>query len=329
MYTRRIERQEQSSYVEIPFEMPAGVEELHVSYEVQSHGEAKAVIDLGVRDVHRVRGWSGGARSGFRIGREQATPGYLPGGLEPGGWAVLHNAYQVPEEGCTVTVTVELVTESPRWLKGDLHMHSVHSDGSFTLEENAAEMERLGCDFLAMTDHNTCSQNFAYPRGTGLVMIPGMEVTTNFGHANLLGVADPLDDFRVAGQEDVNRRLRTARERGASIVLNHPHCDYCPWLWDFTVDHDWVEVWNGPWRESNNRALQWWDGQLRKGRRLVAVGGSDTHRPDPFVRHGSPTTFVYAESRTVQGILAGIAKGRVCMAYGPQGPLWSSAAVST
>lgn len=317
---RDIRKEEESRYIEVPFELPEGVEEIRVSYRVESHGQPPAVIDLGVRDAERVRGWSGGARTEFRLGLEKATPGYVPGPLTPGGWAVLHNAYKVPAEGCTVTVAVELRQRTPRWLKGDLHMHSVHSDGSFTLVENARIMEELGCDFLAMTDHNTFSQNLAYPRLTDIVLIPGMEFTTNFGHSNFLGAADPLDDFRVGGMEDVRRRLATARERGARIVLNHPHCTMCPWLWDFDVDFDWVEIWNGPWTPANQATLDWWHGQLAAGRRLTAVGGSDMHRPDPYRRHAMPTTWVRSDAKTVAGILAGLERGQAVLSYAPEGP---------
>ncbi|SDN72014.1 hypothetical protein SAMN04487897_104191 [Paenibacillus sp. yr247] len=319
-YRREIKHEEQSAYIEVPFEMPDQVEEIHVSFFVNSFGEAKPVIDLGVRDSHKVRGWSGGARSEFTIGLEKATPGYLPGELASGDWAVLHNAYKVPKEGCEVTITITFYFHTPRWLKGDLHTHSVNSDGTFTLEENASIMEQLGCDFIAMTDHNAVSQNYSYPRNTSVVMIPGMEFTTNFGHSNFLGVAEPIDDFRVSGQADVNERIATARERGAKIVLNHPHCDFCPWEWDLNVDHDWWEVWNGPWTARNERALAWWQEQLASGRHLVAVGGSDVHRPDRFVKHAMPCTWVYAETKTVNGILQAIDKGHVGISYSPDGP---------
>ena len=85
-FKRYIEHSEQSTYIEVPFQMPERVEEIHVSYQVESHGDeaAKAVIDLGIRDAERVRGWSGGARQEFSIGLNQATPGYQPGRLAPG-----------------------------------------------------------------------------------------------------------------------------------------------------------------------------------------------------------------------------------------------------
>ncbi|MBB6733746.1 CehA/McbA family metallohydrolase [Cohnella sp. CBP 2801] len=319
-FTRAVARGEQGGYLEIPFEMPDRVEELHVEYRVESPGEEKAVIDLGVRDATRIRGWSGGARTCFRIGTERATPGYMPGPLAPGRWAVVHNAYRVPEEGCVVSVTVRLSFRTPRWLRGDLHTHSVHSDGKFTLAENAAIMERLGCDFIAMTDHNAVSQNEAYPRETDLVMIPGMEFTTNYGHCNFLGVPDPLDDFRVANQADVDAKLAEARRKGAMLVLNHPLCEYCPWEWSLDAEFDAVEIWNGPFADRNARALAWWQRQLALGRRLVAVGGSDVHRPDRFVKHAMPCTWVLAETRTAAGILDGIAKGHVVISHAPDGP---------
>ena len=53
---------------------------------------------------------------------------------------------------------------------------------------------------------------------------------------------------------------------------------------------------------------------------LVAVGGSDAHRPDPYVIHGMPTTWVYSKSLTSSEILKSIDKGHVVLSYSPDGP---------
>ena len=42
-------------------------------------------------------------------------------------------------------------------LRGSLHNHSTWSDGHNTLEEVAAQMHELGCDYWAITDHSTSS----------------------------------------------------------------------------------------------------------------------------------------------------------------------------
>lgn len=318
---RGIRQEEEREYhLELPFELPDRTEELQVEIEIEPLGEGRLTVDLGLKDPRRVRGWSGGARTRFSVGREKATPGYLPGELVPGKWAVLLGAYRVPPSGCRVVVRIRCLPETPRWLKGDLHSHTVHSDGSYALNEAVSIMEALGCDFLATTDHNTASQNFAHPKESPVVLIPGLELTTNDGHANLLGAVDPLTDFRVRRLEDVRARFAEAKDKGAVVVLNHPHCGDCPWEWGFEVDHDWVEVWNGPWTDRNERALAWWHAQLAAGRRLVAVGGSDVHKPHPHVKHAVPTTWAYADSRTSAGILAGIGRGHAFISESPEGP---------
>ncbi|GAX90060.1 CehA/McbA family metallohydrolase [Effusibacillus lacus] len=319
--TRTIHSGEQGSYIEVPFQLPEDTKELYVSYQVKSSGTDPCIVDLGVKDPMRVRGWSGGARTEFTIGMEKATPGYLSGHLVPGQWAVLLGAYKIPKGGCEVTLTLEFKGKQRSWLKGDLHVHSEHSDGTYSLWEKARRIEAIGLDFVALTDHNTVSQNFSYPKDSPVIFIPGMELTTNSGHCNLYGVEDPLQDFRVTSMEELHERIREAREKGAKISLNHPYCPNCGWKWDFSVDHDWVEVWNGPWRPSNQQTLNWWQEQLVSGRRLVAVGGSDTHGPHHSIKYGMPTNWVFSESRTSEGILDAIDRGHVFLSFSPEGPI--------
>jgi hypothetical protein len=321
--SRRIIHDEESSYIEVPFSVPTGTEQIKVKMEVIQEGVASSIIDLGVKDQHRVRGWSGGARSEFFIYQEKATPGYLPGELEAGEWAVILGAYKVAAKGCMVNLTIEYTLEELRWLKGDLHTHSVHSDGTFTLREKADICEEAGLDFLGLTDHNAASQNEAYPRDVDTLFIPGMELTTNKGHLNLFGVKDPIRDFRVNTMEELHSVLKEARDNGSYISLNHPYCRNTGWRWEWDFDYDWVEVWNGPWRDENQDALDWWQENLVSGKRLVAVGGSDVHRPHPYVIHGMPTTWVYSKSLTSAEILKSIDQGHVVLSYSPKGPFIS------
>jgi hypothetical protein len=311
-------------FVEVPFEVPAGTERVSVSCEVQGYQFAGQVVDLGLADPAGSRGWSGGARAEFRVEREKATPGYLPGEMRPGRWAVVVSSNRIPPGGCRVTLTVTCTMERYRWLRGDLHLHSVHSDGRYELAEVLRLSEAAGLDFIALTDHNTSSQNLAYPRESRLVCIPGMELTTYRGHCNMLGLTGPVRDFRVRTKADLHERLREARQTGASISINHPFkdCDTpgCRWEWGWDVDYDWVEVWNGPWVQCNKEALDWWQGQLVGGRRLVAVGGSDTHRPNQPTRHGTPTCWVWSRSRSVEAILEAVHAGHLFITYSPEGP---------
>src|SRR5204862_113567 len=47
----------------------------------------------------------------------------------------------------------------PGWYRGDLHLHSVHSDGGRDLDELAAAARVAKLDFIVSTEHNTNSAN--------------------------------------------------------------------------------------------------------------------------------------------------------------------------
>jgi hypothetical protein len=122
--------------------------------------------------------------------------------------------------------------------------------------------------------------------------------------------------------------MRAAAEAGAVVSVNHPKPFGPPWEYDTVGAAHAVEVWNGPWPGLNSVALELWERRLREGRRLAAVGGSDTHllrSPDPDMRHsrglGGPTTWVEAGARPdVAAILGGMRAGRTFVSASPAGP---------
>ena len=48
--------------------------------------------------------------------------------------------------------------------RGDLHTHTVHSDGALTVDELARFAAESGLDFIAVTDHNTISHHRELPQ---------------------------------------------------------------------------------------------------------------------------------------------------------------------
>ncbi|REE92830.1 hypothetical protein A8990_103132 [Paenibacillus taihuensis] len=315
---RWIGKEEERTYLEVPFLIDGEVERIDISYRYERGGEEAAVVDIGLRSPDRIVGWSGGARDTFFLGKEKATPGYLCGSIVNGEWSVLLGAYKIPSSGLEVVVEVELSLRRGRWMKGDLHMHSVHSDGSYTIEQAKQSCRERGLEFMALTDHNTISQNqAALAPDEQLLIIPGVELTSYYGHANVFGAPETLRDFRIVSADQAAEVLADTRERGGFVSLNHPFCPACPWELGFGEQYDAIEVWNGPWRALNEQAVAWWQGQLEHGRRIVALGGSDTHRIDRFVKHGRPTASVWTESDSVSGLLEGIRLGRVVLSFDP------------
>jgi len=309
-------------YVELPFTCPADAVLLDVALEFAQ--EPEAVVDFGVLDPVGVRGWSGSARRSARIAQALATPGYRPGPLPSGRWAVLLGAYRLPADGLVVRANVRCLMRGPRWLKGDLHLHTLHSDGQDAPWQVADAAAELALDFVALTDHNTATAWADFPVREDVFAVPGYEWTTSAGHCNLLGEGCALPDFRVRDPGDAAALLGAARTADAFACVTHPFddaCAGCAWGWGLDLPFDAVEVWNGPWRPCNHQALTWWQGQLERGRRLPALGGSDHHAPHPFVRRGMPTTWVLAEEPTPQGVLAALRAGHAALSVGPEGPL--------
>ncbi len=312
---RWIAKEEEKTYLELPFMVEGQIERIEVQYSYERR-DGSTVIDIGLRSPERIVGWSGGARNSFFVGLDKATPGYLAGLLPTGEWHVLLGAYRVPDGGCEVKVELKIVRNHSRWMKGDLHMHGVHSDGSYSIAAAIQSCKDKGLEFMAFTDHNNASQNLStLAADDQLVLIPGVELTSYKGHANLLGQLDALDDFRILTPEQAAAALGGAADKGALVSLNHPFCPDCPWELGFDVPYDAIEVWNGPWRPLNETAVRWWQEQLASGRRLVAIGGSDTHGENPHVAHGTPTTYVRAEAESKEEILRAIRQGRVVLSF--------------
>jgi hypothetical protein len=231
-------------------------------------------------------------------------------------------AYKVAPEGVTVAYEVKITAKSLRLLKGDLHAHTLASDGVHTVDELAAKARRHGLDFLAITDHNQMISARELPHAAGLTLIPGMEWTHFRGHANFLGVDQPMEScFAANSPDEILARFVGARERGALITLNHPFEEGCGFQFDMhSLPFDCLEVWNGPMRESNLRAVGLWQNLLAAGEKIAISGGSDYHRDTPFIFLGGPTTCVFAQSAGVSDILSALRQGHAYITFAPGGP---------
>ncbi|MBE9507294.1 MAG: PHP domain-containing protein [Chloroflexi bacterium] len=352
-----------SAFPLLPFEVPTGIARLRVHYQVSHQlGGGKAgwqegnIVDIGLFDprgaefltARGFRGWSGSSRRELFIAADDATPGYLPGPLQPGTWRVVLGLYQLAPEGCDYQVVVTLekgsgvaegqkdrgrdekpspdAASGPRWYRGDLHAHTWHSDGSAPLADLMAAARTQGLDFVAVTEHNTISHLpmlSAHPT-PDLLAIPGVEITTYHGHANVWPV-DDFVEFRCQNDDQMAQVREAVRARGALFSINHPKEGGPPWEFGDLFEPDCIEVWGSPWIVSNYQSLAVWDAQLRQGKRITGVGGSDKHQ-GPFTGElgwyeiGTPCTWVYADALTVQAVVAGLRAGRVFISEGPAGP---------
>ena len=224
------------------------------------------------------------------------------------------------EQGRHRTVTPQQVFgRGARWWRGDLHMHTVHSDGNWTIAELFAGALNSGLDFICITDHNTASHHAEIDRlrasSKQPLVLRGEEITTYGGHTNAWGLpSGTWIDFRTHPGDDarISNIAAQAHRAGALISINHPFalCGGCAWSYMSAAgDFDGIEVWNGTWDPTDELALTMWDKILQSGRRITAIASSDSHRPDTPIGH--PTTHVAANALSKTALLQAIRQGRV------------------
>ena len=361
--TGQITRDDHQTYREIPFTVPPGTKNITLDFAYTGK-EDRTVIDIGVRDPQGQRGWSGGNKNHIEIGSQAATPSYRPGPIQPGEWKLVLGIPNIREgqtASYTATVNFSRASDRPaaslgvrkaattpdadasKWRRGDFHTHTAHSDGSCGPEGERGPCPTLSTfiaardanlDFVAVTDHNTITQltdiRILQPLFPAPLLIPGTEITTFNGHANVIGNTGFLD-FQLGSPRlpALAKLFDQVEAQGAFISVNHPSlpsgeaCMGCGWT---VKDTDWsrvtaIEVINGASMRTSGpegafNGIAFWEARLRQGHRITAIAGSDNHdatdttgaKQSPV---GTPATVVYAEDLSTQAIIAGVKSGRV------------------
>ena len=115
----------------------------------------------------------------------------------------------------------------------DLHAHSSVSDGTETPTQLIRAAVSAGLGALALTDHDSTAgwqEAKLAAAGTGLTVIPGMELSTNFGPASVHMLAylfDPTNGDIVTE----TARIRDGRLHRAELIVQRIAQDY-PLTWD-------------------------------------------------------------------------------------------------
>ncbi len=363
--TGSLRRSDGKSYRHHAFRVPEGVAAIRIGFDYdRGRDYPHSLVTLQVFDPHSCRGaahrfapWQE-----MEIGGLHATPGFLPGPIMAGEWVVeidVHcviprgdgkaNEYSLTVDGSETeageafrpgsqlmstrtasrTLRAGSVRRAGEWLRGELHIHSNHSDGRWTTTDIAERARDRGIDFLFLTDHNTASgvETLRAQLAGAVTVHPGIELTTFHGHALALG-ADRWLDWRTGlDGRTANDVARDVREAGSFFVVAHPDappddvCTGCRWTHaDFDPARaDAVEVWGGLWdgpEERNQGCLDLWRSWLNRGHRLAATGATDAHRPEDW-EGAVPLTYVRAADTSLPALLEGLRAGRTYVSSGP------------
>jgi len=359
--TGTVTRADYQHNIAVPFDVPQGVDRMGVEM-TYTRPDGRTVINLGLFDGASFRGWSGSNKHAVVVDANNATPSYTAGPVGGRRWS-LDLGVSYIGEGTSSTYTAKIwfwhhgdrpavSTFSPeplrtaaRWYRGDFHMHTGESDGFCDSKEGrhvpcpvfktveAAEEQHL--DFIAISDHNNVGHYNAMrelqPYFDDVLLIPGRELTTAQGHANMFGTTEFVD-YRLGGKgaPDMATMLRRAVEAGAIVSVNHPNspsdyrCRGCGWTApdDAMASVSGMEAMNGGGLRmlmsggTVGDSFARWESEIAKGRRITAMGGSDDHDVR-LGRYGVgfPTTLVYAPNLSERAILDAVKAGHVWLDF--------------
>jgi hypothetical protein len=349
-FTDVIQPSQIKQHLLVPFQVPSGIRQIDIKFDYEPHKVEgrNNLLTLTLFDSHQVRG------EGHKMQPQQqvtisptmATPGYVAGELPSGEWTVAINTHMVlapvtyrlqiqlsTQETATATQNLPVGSTAGRgsgWYRGDLHGHTIHSDGSWDVPDLVAYARSQGLDFVTLTDHNTISglAQIASLSADDLLTMGGMELTTYYGHVLALGVRDWIDWRVQTGVRTMSDILQEVEQHRGLFVIAHPMslgdpiCTGCDWQYADVMPGQarCIEIWNTTWDEPDSRnelALQLWYRWLNERYRMVATTGSDIHhKPRSNTKYGRDT--VYAQELSERAILNAVRQGHLYLSVGPR-----------
>jgi len=205
------------------------------------------------------------------------------------------------------------------WLKGNIHTHTINSDGKCTPGELALEYERHGYDFVFLTDHD--KRTVPDERIRKPLLIPAEEIAFSFKGYGYHFVCLGLKKEWPAGScRSPMQVLARARREKVFIVQAHPY-------WCGTPSHKCVyprgltcpgvEVYNKVCDRLNGKGYSnvHWDDLLDAGHRILGFAVDDAHLRSDIA---GGWIMVKAVNRTPDAILTAIRNGNFYSSQGPE-----------
>ena len=191
-------------------------------------------------------------------------------------------------------------------LEGDFHVHSFPGDGGLLPWDIVHEARRRGLDVIALTNHNSMwswrfAQRFAPDRPSGVIVLPGVELTSAGFHMTTIDVRMP-----VPWRQPPAQAVAAVHAQGGIAIAAHPRSPR-PSKWDDAA----IDVLDGFEAASSNdmaaENVAFSRRALIRHPTIASIGSSDFHYFAPL---GVSRTFVFATERSAAAVLDAIRKGR-------------------
>jgi hypothetical protein len=342
----------------------------------------RTTLDLGLwdeggyRNQAAFRGW-GGSRQGridegdepIFVQADGADRGFQPGVVKPGLWHAELGIAAVSPQGADYVVKIQckaahgepgtadpadpahVARAAAGWYHGDFHMHAYHSHPQGPDHAEFVALARAaGLDFMMYTEYVTGRHwdtiGATQRANPDLLIWPGREIITYFGHVNTHGETPGLYEYRHGFEDvDIGWIQAQAKAAGALFQVNHPtifpppaftnFCRGCYFELGDAIDWnqvDTIEVLTGPVLANSDdvgaggapgeienpfmqAAIDLWEQHLALGHKITAVSGSDSKGAESTDAdrqrkgYGSSATAVYAQNLSRAALTAALKAG--------------------
>lgn len=167
-------------------------------------------------------------------------------------------------------------TYAKGWYGGDIHQHTIYSDGSDTVHEQLMGNISSGLYWGYLSDHNSAMGLSQWVQGNRIVAnvdssgneryfnaYEATEVTSEFGHYQSIGIGLLFDTYdiqlrdaeRAKSKEERDEIIKeriifiaeTIRRNGGIPQINHPYSSNTMGFnyWEIANYFDTIEIWNG------------------------------------------------------------------------------------
>ena len=183
----------------------------------------------------------------------------------------------------------------------DQHSHTHYSDGKLTIKQNVEWHIAMGYNALAITDHNNMkhleqiNKVKAEYRDKNIIILSGIEWTTNRVHLNFLGVPYWTDKIKYKPTDNqIIAAISKAHDLGGLVVCNH-----IPWsVNEFSMKThptreslvewgiDYFEIVNDDCKPENVFDQESYNYCLHLNGKVGMITGTDMHAPDGLMSGG-------------------------------------------
>lgn len=214
-----------------------------------------------------------------------------------------------------------------KWFACELHCHTIHSDGDFTVKDLIETAIERQLDGIQITDHNAISAHDEV-KDENIAVLKSIEWTTFFGHMHAMDCKVSVD-WRDAKPNNIDEKMKAVHDGGGLVGVCHPFQLGTPICtggrWEYQVENwnnvNYLEVWSEgcPFMNTpNKRALKLWHELLSRGYRITPTFGRDWHRKTNNAYHSACTYLLCPDEKlTDMAMKQAVKSGRSVISMGP------------